>query len=127
MTDAERKAQREKWEDKNCTKKITCPEHPLANHKATLFCIGHRFAGTWECPKGFEEDHDHYAAIDAGLAELEIEEGETPDSPDRNDGYTFRYYLCGGEEGCGVQLEGDPDADAAEARADAEADNWRDE
>jgi hypothetical protein len=28
---------------------------------------------------------------------------------------------------CGMQADGDPDADAAEAQADYEADNWRDE
>lgn len=128
MNDTQRKAQRDKWEDDNCTKQITCPEHPLADHKAKLFCEGHRFAGTWECPKGFEDSHDHLAAIDAGLAELIVEEGEVDTMRNgEHDTYTSRYYTCGGDEGCGIQLEGDPDADAAEDRADAEADDWRDE
>lgn len=118
MTPAEIKAQREAYEDANYTKLIDCPEHP-GQHKATLFCNGHRHAGIWECDatgEGISDSHDHYKAIEDGRAELEIEEGETPDSPDRNDGYSYRYYVCGGDEGCGVQLEGDPDVDAAEDR-----------
>ena len=123
MNDADRKKQREAWEDKNYVKKITCPEHPLANHKAKLFCEGHRWAGQWECPKGFEDTHDHYAAIDAGLAELEIEDVEVDTMRNgEHDTYTTSIYVCGGEEGCGVQLEGDPAAD----RADDESDRYDD-
>lgn len=118
MTDAERKAQREAWEDKNYIKQIDCPAHP-GSHKAKLFCEGHRFAGTWECPEGNEDSHDHYAAFDAGTAELIVEEGEVDTMRNgEHDTYTSHYYICGGDEGCGVQLEGDPDADA---------DDWRDE
>lgn len=108
------------------TKQIDCPEHP-GQHKATLGVEPSETAGIWECPEGSSDSHNHYAAFEAGTAELEIEDGEIPDSPDRNDGYTFHVYICGGEEGCGVQLEGNPDADAAEAVADTRADNWRDE
>lgn len=126
MNDADRKKQREAWEDKNYVKQITCPEHPLANHKAKLFCEGHRWAGQWECPKGFEDSHDHYAAVDAGLAEIEIGTGETWPTGPMDNGHEFSYYFCGGEEGCGVQLEGDPDADAADDLADMQADEMRD-
>lgn len=127
MNDTDRKKQREAWEDKHYIKQITCPEHPLANHKAKLFCEGHRFAGQWECPKGFEDSHDHEAAFDAGLAEREVEEGEVDTMTNgEHDTYTSRYYICGGEEGCGVQLDGDPDADAADDLADMQADEMRD-
>lgn len=121
------KAKREAYEDEHFVKQIDCPEH-TGQHKATLFCEGHRFAGTWECPEGFSDSHDHYKAFEDGVAELEIEDGEADTMTNgEHDTYSFRYYACGGEQGCGIQLEGDPDADAAEDRADAEADNWRDE
>lgn len=41
-----------------------------------------------------------------------------------HDTYPVQIYVCGV---CNETLEGDPAADAAEDRADAEADAWRDE
>jgi hypothetical protein len=41
-----------------------------------------------------------------------------------HDTYPAKIYVCGL---CGEQVEGDPAIDIAEARADYEADNWRDE
>jgi len=109
-TDAERKAQREAWEDKHYTTKIECPEHPNGKHQATLFQWGHRFAGIWECPKtGVSDSHEH--------SDYEIEEIEhMSPNPDSSHYWTERIYVCGG---CGVAIEDeDPDTDRAEALAD---------
>lgn len=109
---------RNQWEDDNYTKQIDCPEHP-GQHKADLFCQGHRYAGTWECPEGFSDTHEH--------SDYEIEDVEVDDShPDRSDGYTYQTYVCGGTDGCGVAIDLDV-ANPAEDAADAEADRQIDE
>lgn len=115
------KAKREQYEDDNYTKQIDCPEH-LGQHTATLFCQGHRFAGTWECPEGFSDTHEH--------TDYEIEDVEVDDShPDRSDGYTYQTYVCGGPNGCGVAIDLDvasPVEDTAAAEADRQIDEARD-
>lgn len=119
MAPIDYKAKREKYEDDNYVKQIDCPEHP-GQHKASLFCQGHRFAGIWECPVTGESDtHEH--------TDYEIEDVEVDDShPDRSDGYTYQVYVCGGENGCGVAIDLDV-ASPAEDRADAIADQQIDE
>lgn len=120
------------------TKLIDCPEHPngrahwysLRKHQAILFCEGGRYAGIWECPvTGSSDSHDHYEAADAGLAEIIVEDTEvdTLDGRGEHTTYPSSVYVCGGDQGCGIVLDGDPAADAAEDRADMDADNWRDE
>lgn len=119
---------------KRYTKEIDCPEHP-GKHKATLFCEPDDSAGIWECEfegEHYSDGHDHEQAIEDGLAEREVEEriGYFP-TPQQIDAGTdhdeiSHVYICGGEEGCGVDLEGDPDQDAADDRADMEYDEWRD-
>lgn len=116
------------------TKLIDCPEHP-GQHKATLFCEPHKFAGIWECDvtnEGISDTHDHDLAIEEGRADREVEEiiGYFP-TPQQIDAGTdhdeiYHVYICGGEEGCGVQLEGDPDVDAADDAADRAYDEYRD-
>lgn len=117
-TDAERKAQREAWEDKHYTKQIPCPEHPKGKHTATLYEHGHRYAGIWECPKtGTSDSHDH--------EELEVETTEDwPTSP-MDTPREYQIYVCGGEFGCGVVVDGDPAEDAYEAMIDAQIDEAR--
>ena len=109
-TDAERKAAREAWEDKHYTKDITCPEHPESRHTAVLYQNGHRFAGIWECPlTGASDSCEHPNGS-------EIEMVEVDDShPDRHDGYSYEIYVC---VDCGMQTDGDPAEDRAEAIAD---------
>lgn len=110
------------------TKQITCPDHPQGKHKAILYCWPHKFAGIWECKKtGASETHDHY---ESDGAEVEVEDA-VQDYHDPGNQYghgqrEYRVYVCGGTNGCGVQLEGDPDADAAEDAADMAYDEMRD-
>jgi hypothetical protein len=101
------------------TKQIDCPEHP-GKHTALLYCYPHQHAGIWECPEGLEDSHEHPEE------DLEIE-----DTVQDHMGFQGHYqtegkvYVCGI---CGVTIEDrDPEADATEARADYEADNWRQE
>jgi len=108
--------QRQAYEDAHYTKVIDCPEHP-GQHKATLFCVGHRYAGIWECQlTGSSDSHEH--------SDYQTETVEVDDShPDRSDGYTTQVYVCGG---CGVTIEdADPAQDAAEAEADRQIDEAR--
>lgn len=51
-------------------------------------------------------EHDHYGAINAGRADLEVEQVEV-DTVRRgeHDTYIQRIYICGGEEGCGEELD----------------------
>lgn len=109
-TDEERKAQREAWEDKHYTKQISCPEHAQSDHTATLYQNGHRFAGIWECPvTGASDSCEHENGT-------EIETVEVDDShPDRHDGYSYEIYVC---VDCGMQADGDPAEDRADAIAD---------
>lgn len=95
------------------TKQIDCPEHPRA-HKATLFCQGHRYAGTWECPTGLSDSHDHSAHYEVESVE------DWPTGPNDNP-QPYDVYVCGGELGCGVTIpfdEADPAVDRAEAMAE---------
>lgn len=77
------------------TKEIDCPMH--LNHKATLFCYGHRFEGVWECPvESISDVHEHDNYEDVG-----------------------GMYICGGEEGCGVTIANrDPQEDRRQALAE---------
>lgn len=108
--------------------KIDCPEHN-GEHKAILYTAGHQFEGIWECNEtneGISDTHDHYEAINQGVAEMVVEEGEVDTMRNgEHDTYTVRYYICGGEQGCGVELDGNPDEDAEDARVDAEIDFLR--
>lgn len=110
MTDAERKAQREAWEDKHYTKKIDCYFHASEKHQATLYQHGHRFAGVVECDKTLESDSCEHPNGS------EVETVEVDDShPDRSDGYSYEIYVC---VDCGEQTDGCPAEDRAEAIAD---------
>lgn len=110
MTDEQRKQQREAWQDKNCTKQITCPEHPKGDHTATLYQHGHRFSGIWECPvTGTSDSCEH----ENGTEIEEVVEDHM--------GFSGHYqteheiYVC---VDCGEQVDGDPAEDRAEAIAD---------
>jgi hypothetical protein len=120
MTDEQRKANREAWEDKNLTVQIPCPEHPQDSHTATLYQFGHRYADIWECPvTGASDSHNH------DDVETDIEE-TVQDHLGINGHYQTEHSIYVYKD-CGMQADGDPAADAAEAQADYEADNWRDE
>jgi hypothetical protein len=121
------KAKREKYEDDNYVKQIDCPEHP-GQHTAKLYEQGHRWAGQWECPNGFEDSCDHNPEREN--IEWEIEDVEVDDShPDRSDGYTYQVYVCAGKDGCGLAIDLDvanPAEDAADAETDRQIDEARD-
>lgn len=120
MTDEQRKAQREAWEDANLTVQIPCPEHPQDSHTATLYQFGHRYADVWECPvTGASDSHDHDD-------EPTHVEDAVQDHMGINGHYQTEYSIYV-YDSCGMQADGDPMADAAEAAAEAAADNWRDE
>lgn len=41
------------------SKEIDCPAHK-GQHKATLYCFGHKYAGIWECMlSGISDSHIH--------------------------------------------------------------------
>lgn len=84
------------------TKQITCPEHPQGGHTATLYLFGHKYAGIWECP----------------------ENGVSDACAHENTHVEDNMYVC---DLCDCVVDGDPQADAAEAKADIDSDNWRDE
>jgi hypothetical protein len=93
------------------TKAINCPEHP-GKHSATLYCFPHRYAGTWECPMGFEDAHEH--------ENLEVEDTEVDTMRNgEHDTYAAQIYVCAD---CGVTVEGDPAADRADDEMDREQD-----
>lgn len=110
-------------------KRIDCPEHP-GKHKVILHCEPDPFAGIWECDvtgEGISDAHDHYEAFENDKAELLVEEIEVDTMRNgEHDTYPARIYVCGGQEGCGITLDGNPDVDAAESRADMEYDEWKD-
>ncbi len=84
-------------------KMIDCPEHPEQTHKAKMLIEPSDHAGFWECPKGVEDYHDCLEAVNAGQAELEVEEGEVDTMRNgEHDTYPVRYYVCAGTEGCGA-------------------------
>lgn len=94
------------------TKLIECPEHKVETHKATLYCYPHKYAGIWECNdnnEGISDTHEH--------DDYEVEE-----TVEDHLGFQGHYqtessvYVCGGEDGCGVVIEG---ADPAEDRYEA--------
>lgn len=120
MTDAERKAKREAWEDANYTMQIPCPEHAQGDHTATLYQFGHRWADVVECPvTGSSDSHNH--------DDLETEVEETVQDHLGINGHYQTEHSIYVYKDCGMIADGDPAADAAEAQADYEADNWRDE
>lgn len=86
---------------------IRCPKHPTL-HTATLYCWPHKQAGIWECLAGDSDTHEH--------GDLKIETIETWSSG-LDDTEERQIYVC---NTCGVQVEGDPELDAAEARTDME-------
>lgn len=112
--------------DTTQAKLIDCPAHP-GKHWAVLDVEPMPTAGIWECPKGDSDEHDHYQAADEGRAEIEVEDIEVDTMRNgEHDTYPAQIYVCAGAEGCGVTLEGDPAADAAEDRADMAYDEWKD-
>lgn len=118
MTDAQRKAQREAWEDKHYTKKIDCFFHEDESHQATVYQHGHRYAGVIECDKTGESDsceHEETRVEDSAV--------DTFNPVTGHDQYDVLIYVC---ELCECTVEGDPAADAADDRADMAYDEWRD-
>lgn len=100
------------------TKQIPCPEHAQGDHTAVLYTFGHQHAGIWECPvTGASDSCEH---------ESTHVESVTQDHLGMQGHYQTEssIYVC---DNCECQTDGDPEADAAEAKADAEADDWRDE
>lgn len=100
------------------TKQIPCPEHAQGGHTATLYTFGHKLSGVWECPVT--------GASDA----CEHESTHVEEAVQDHLGFQGHYqtehsiYVC---DDCEETVDGDPEADAAEAKADMDADNWRDE
>lgn len=94
------------------TKLIDCPEHP-GNHRAKLYCFPHRYAGTWECPEGYEDVHSH-VNLKIESVQIDVWEG------DRDLSYDKDVYIC---EDCGVALD---DMDPAIAKAEAQAEDQTD-
>lgn len=92
------------------TKKIDCPEHP-GEHKATLFCFGHRYAGTWECTVTGDSDA-------CAHEETEVEQVAASYDPSEEE----PAYVC---VACGIVTDGDPRADAADAETDRQIDEAR--
>lgn len=117
VTDAERKAKREAWEDKHYTKKIDCFFHETDSHQATVFQHGHRFAGVIECDKTGDSDS------------CEHEETYVDEAVEDHLGFNGHYqtehsiYVC---ELCECTVDGDPAADRAEDAADMAYDEMRD-
>lgn len=111
MTDAERKAQREKWENDHYSKLIDCPAHPGA-HWAILYEWGHQHGGYYECPRGDFEEHEH--------DDYQIEEAEhLSPNPDSSYYWVEKYYACGI---CGAPIDhdvADPEQDRQDAIDDA--------
>lgn len=106
---------------------IDCPAHP-GKHWAVLDVFPMPWAGTWECPAGESGDHDHEAAADAGRVEIEIETVEPWPTGPNDDPPSSEVYVCAGPEGCGIAIEGRyPEEDRAQALADMQQDNWRDD
>lgn len=100
------------------TKQIQCPEHPQDSHTAVLYTFGHQYAGMWECP------------VTGASDSCEHESTHVEEAVQDHLGFQGHYqtehsiYVC---DDCECQVDGDPEADAAEAKADMDADNWRDE
>lgn len=116
MTDEQRKAQREAYEDKHYVKEIDCPF--ADGHKATVTTQGHRFAGIVTCETCDAEDSCEHPETHVETVEVDVfEPVHGHDTRDE------RVYVC---DVCEVTVEGDPDADAADDRADMEYDEWRD-
>jgi hypothetical protein len=100
------------------TKQIPCREHPQGDHTAVLYTFGHQYAGIWECPiTGASDSCEHN--------DTHVEE-TVQDHLGAQGHYQTEHsiYVC---DDCECQVDGDPEADAAEERADAEADSQRDE
>lgn len=116
MTDAQRKAQREAWEDKHYKEEIDCP---LADgHKAIVYKHGHRFSGIIECAVcDFEDacEHEHGLHVESVTNDHMGFQGHYQTESN--------IYVC---DICECQADGDPDLDAAEDAADRAYDEWRD-
>lgn len=90
-------------------KVIPCPAHPtgrahwysIFKHYAILYHTPDKYAGIWECMATGESDtHEHNPIVE------EVE--DDPTGP-LDDPKPYKIYVC---EDDGVQLEGNPDADA---------------
>lgn len=100
------------------TKQITCPAH--GKHQATLYMYGHEYAGIWECPKTGESDSCEHEST---RVEETVTDYHDPGNYYGHGQRTSNIYVC---EDCECTVDGDPDADAAEDRADMAYDEWRD-
>lgn len=79
------------------SKTIECPN---CGEDAELICDPHKYAGIWECEHCETSDvHEH------GDYELIKDEVDTIDSKGEHTTYDTTYYICGGENGCGVQVD----------------------
>lgn len=88
------------------TKSLDCPEHPN-QHNAVLYCAPSELVGIWDCPKSQASGvHDH----DPETVEIDDE---------------LAVYVCGGTDGCGAELPGDPTEDAADIIANSRIDEMR--
>lgn len=92
---------------------IAGPACPECGASATiLYCHPHKFAGIWECinPEcGASDTHEH--------ENIEIETTEDwPTSPN-DEPREYDIYVCAD---CGVQVDGDPAEDRADAIADSQ-------
>lgn len=116
MTDEQRKAQREAWEDKHYTKKIDCFFEGHTGHQATVYQHPHRYSGVIECDKTGESDSCEHEETRVENFEYDtMRNGE-------HDTYEAPAYVC---ELCEETVDGDPREDAYEAMVDAQIDEAR--
>ena len=115
-TDAERKAQREAYEDKHYKEEIDCPY--ADGHKAIVYKQGHRFSGIIECETCDIEDSCEHPETHVEAVEYDVFEPVYG-----HDTRTSNIYVC---DICDCQADGDPDVDAADDAADMAYDEWRD-
>jgi hypothetical protein len=108
LTDEQRKAQREAWEDTHYKEEIDCPF--ADGHLAIVYKQGHRFAGIIECAMCEIEDSCEHP--ESHVEEVEYDVFEPVFGHDTR---TTSVYVC---DICACQTDGDPEVDRAEAIAD---------
>jgi len=97
---------------------IDCPLHP-GLHWAVLDVWPAKYAGIYECPRGYSEacEHPEWKVEDA------VRDYYDPGDPYGHGQHEFEVYVCAL---CGVQIEDeDPAVDRHEAMVDAQIDEMR--
>lgn len=89
-------------------KALKCTE---CGHLAVLYTYPHQYAGIWECQNeacGASDTHGHDDIQIVDVEQDTMRNGE-------HDTYTTQIYEC---QTCGIQTDGDPAEDRADAIAD---------